>query len=82
MEKELLSIVETLQTFRAIILGYKIYIHSDHKNVSFHTFKSEQVCRWRLILEEYDYTFIYTPGKDNIVADMISWYAINSDTPI
>ena len=82
MEKELLSIVETLESFRAILLGYKIHIHSDHKNLSFHTFKSERVRRWRLLLEEYDYTFIYTPGKDNIVADMISRYPINPAAPI
>ena len=81
MEKELLSIVETLEFFRGILLGFKVYIHSDHKNLSFNTFKSERVRRWRLLLEEYDYVFIYTPGKDNVIADMISRYPIDPAAP-
>ena len=72
MEKEFLSIVETLECFRGILLGFKILIHSDHKNLSFNTFKSERVLLWRLLMEEYDYSFIYTSGKDNVIADMIS----------
>ena len=45
MEKELLSIVETLENFRNILLGFKIVIHSDGKNLSFFSFKSERVRR-------------------------------------
>jgi len=76
MEKELLSIVETATHHRNILFGFKVIFHSDHKNLSFENFKSERVRRWRLLLEEYDYTFKYTPGKDNMVADMISRYPI------
>ena len=71
-KKELLSIVESLEHFRNLLLGFNIVIYSDHKNLSFDTFKSERVRRWRLILD--DYTFVYTPGKDNLVADLLSWY--------
>ena len=81
MEKELLSIVETMESFRNILLGFTVFIHSDHKNLSFETFKSERVRRWRLLLEEYDYTFIYTPGKDNVIADMVSRYPIHPAAP-
>ena len=80
MEKELLSIVESVEYFRNILLGFRTVIHSDHKNLSFETFKSERVRRWRLLLEEYDYSFVYTPGKDNIIADMLSRYPIHSVT--
>ena len=76
MEKELLSIVETAYQHRGILLGFKITFHSDHKNLSFDNFKSQRVLRWRLLLEEFDYTFKYTPGKDNKVADMLSRFPI------
>ena len=59
---------------RSILVGFPLVFHSDHKNLSFDTFKSERVSRWRLLLEEYIYEFVYTPGKANIIADMISRY--------
>jgi len=76
MEKELLSIIETAIHHRGILFGFKIRFHSDHKNLSFEKFKSERVLRWRLLLEEYNYEFQYTPGKDNVIADMISRYPV------
>jgi len=74
MEKELLSIVETTESHRSILVGFPLVFHSVHKNLSFNNFKSERVRRWRLLLEEYIYQFVYTPGKANIIADMISRY--------
>ena len=76
MEKELLSIMETAEAHRGILWGFQVKFHSDHKNLSFENFNSERVRRWRLLLEEYNYSFEYTPGKDNIVADMLSRYPI------
>jgi len=76
MEKELLSIVETATHHRGILFGFKVNFHSGHKKLSFESFKSERVRRWRLLLEEFDYTFKYTPSKDNVVADMVSRYPI------
>ena len=32
--------------------------------------------RWRLLLEEFNYEFQYTPGKDSVVADIITRYPI------
>ena len=71
-EKELLSIVETLKEFRNILLGQKIVVHTDHKNLTCKNFNTDRVMRWRLILEEYGPELRYIKGENNIVADALS----------
>jgi hypothetical protein len=71
-EKELLSIVEILQEFRNILLGHKITVHTDHKNILYWSLPTQRIMRWRTLLEEYDVTFVHVKGVDNVVADGIS----------
>jgi RNase H-like domain found in reverse transcriptase/Reverse transcriptase (RNA-dependent DNA polymerase) len=71
-ERELLSIVETLKEFRSILLGQRIEIHTDHKNLTCKNFNTERVMRWRLLLEEYGPELIYIKGENNIVANALS----------
>ena len=71
-ERELLSIVETLKEFRNILLGQKIEVHTDHKNLTCKNFNTERVMRWRLILEEYGPELLYIKGTHNVVADALS----------
>ena len=79
-ERELLSIVETLKEFRNILLGQQIKVYTDHKNLTYKTFNTERVMRWRLILEEYSPELIYIQGSKNIAADALSRLDI-VDTP-
>ena len=44
-ERELLAIVETLKEFRNILLGQKIVIHTDHKNLTYANFNTDRVIR-------------------------------------
>jgi len=71
-ERELLAIVETFKEFRTILLGQRLKIFTDHKNLTFTKFNTERVMRWRMVLEEYHPELIYLKGKHNIVADALS----------
>jgi hypothetical protein len=80
IELELLSIVETLREYCTILLGRLINVYTDHKNLSFNNFTSDQVRRWRLIIEEYGPRIVYLPGSNNIIADALSRLPTNDTT--
>jgi hypothetical protein len=71
---ELLSIVMTLIEFRNILLGRKIIIFTDHKNLEAElaNLSSQRGLRWRNLIEEYGIEIKYLPGKKNVVADALS----------
>ena len=58
-ERELLAIVETLKEFRNILLGQRIKVFTDHKNLTCKSFNTERVMRWRLVLEEFGPELLY-----------------------
>jgi hypothetical protein len=73
-EKELLAITKTLKYFRHMLLGHRIVIQTDHKNLvhpnSHHA--SNRVLRQRLLIEEYGAELVYIKGESNIIADALS----------
>ena len=71
-EKELLAIVETLKEFRNILLGQRIVVYTDHKNLTYKNFNTERVVRWRMVIEDFGPEIIYIKGNDNVVADAMS----------
>ena len=73
-KQELLAIVETLQEFKGMLWGQTITVYTDHKNLMQDALglTSDQVYRWRLLLEEYGPTIKYIKGIHNTVVDAIS----------
>ena len=62
-EREQLSIIETLKDFRTILLGQKLRIYSDHKNLTCKNFNTHRVLIWRIILKEYGPDIEYIKGE-------------------
>ena len=79
-ERELLAIVETLKEFRNILLGQEIKVWTDHQNLTYKTFNTERVMRWRMIAEQYGAELHYIPGSKNIVADALSRLGLEPST--
>ena len=72
--KELLMIVECLNQFRGIPIGYEINAFSGHKNLVYAEILGEyqRVVLWQLILKEFGTNIQHIDGVYNIVSDMLS----------
>ena len=71
-ERELLAIVETLKEFKNILLGQQLRVYTDHKNLTYKSFNTDRVLRWRLVLEEFSPELVYIKGENNVIADALS----------
>ena len=72
IERNLFAIVETLKDFINMLLGQRICVYTDHKNLTYKTFNTDCVLRWRLILEDFLPDFIYIKGQNNAIAGALS----------
>lgn len=74
-ERELLAIIWCVKHFRPYLYGRKFNMITDHQPLTY-LFNSKndgaRIFRWRLSLEEYEFTPIYKPGKLNTNADALS----------
>lgn len=82
IEKELLSIVWSVKTFRPYLYGRHFIVNTDHKpliwlwNLKEPSFR---LMRWRIKLEEFDFEIKFKTGKTNTNADALSRVQITSN---
>ena len=71
-EKESLGIVEGFKAFEGILRGTDVTVHTDHMNLLYKSLPSQQMVRWRLLLEEFHSQFKHVAGVNNDAADALS----------
>ncbi|PAA58909.1 hypothetical protein BOX15_Mlig009944g1 [Macrostomum lignano] len=75
-EKECLAILHAFKVFRHYLLGKHFTVHTDHCPLTY--IDSQRVDsygrlgRWRLLLQEFDFTVKYRRGVENSDADALS----------
>eukprot|EP00253_Pinus_taeda_P024635 PITA_24635 len=85
IEKEFLAVIYAINKFRHYITGYTTFVHTDHSAIKYLMNKSvtnARVTRWLLLLQEFDITIVDRPGKENVVADILSRLKTNENIPI
>lgn len=77
IEKELLAICFAFEKFHYLVYGHQVTVQSDHKPLGPIFSKdldkiSNRLQRMRLRLLKYDIKIVYLPGKDMLIADLLS----------
>eukprot|EP01029_Cantina_marsupialis_P031725 TRINITY_DN920_c0_g2_i1.p1 TRINITY_DN920_c0_g2~~TRINITY_DN920_c0_g2_i1.p1 ORF type:complete len:1759 (-),score=361.37 TRINITY_DN920_c0_g2_i1:1652-6928(-) len=72
-EKEAFAVVHCLDKVRHYVLGSHVTVETDHNNLRWMgTSKSPKLQRWILNLSHFNFSIVYKPGVDNILADALS----------
>lgn len=82
IDKELLAIVWAIKHFRPYLYGKHFKILTDHRPlISLFNMKdpSSRLFKFRLLLEEYDFTIDHVRGSENAAADALSRISITSN---
>ena len=73
--REMLAIIQAIQTWRPYFLGRKFYIHIDQRSLKYlleQRITTLEQQKWVAKLLGYDYEITYKPGRVNTAADALS----------
>jgi hypothetical protein len=74
-EQELLAVVHALKTWRYYLDGSHFIVYTDHATLQHFPTQpklTRRQARWMELLQEYNFTFKYKKGADNVVPDALS----------
>ncbi len=74
-ERELLALVHALKTWRHYLEGRTFRVVTDHNSLKYIQVQpslSKRQAGWLDLLQEFDFTIDYKPGRGNVVADALS----------
>ena len=86
IQKEMLAIVFALDRFHTYVYGRHVLIETEHKPLIAISKKSlssapKRLQRMLLRLQKYDYTLVYRPGSQLLIADTLSRAPLDERTP-
>ncbi|GKE34735.1 putative reverse transcriptase domain-containing protein [Tanacetum coccineum] len=70
------AVVFALKLWRHYLYGTKCTVFTDHKSLQHILHQKElnmRQRRWLELITDYDYEIRYHPGKENVIADALSW---------
>ena len=74
-QKEMLVVVHVVIKFRHYIIGYEVFIHTDHSAITYIINKpitNGRITRWLLLMWKFNIIVLDRPGKENQVENFLS----------
>lgn len=67
--------MHAINKFRHYIIGYQVYVHTDHDAIKYLMKKTDvsgRIIKWLLLLQQFYITIMDKPGKHNVVVYFLS----------
>eukprot|EP00762_Andalucia_godoyi_P003229 ANDGO_01040.mRNA.1 Retrovirus-related Pol polyprotein from transposon 17.6 len=73
IEQEAYAIFYCVTQLSHLLLGHRFIVETDHRNLIYlHQSATPKLVRWRLRLQEFDFSIVHIPGDSNCVSDVLS----------
>ena len=82
-DRELLAVIQTLEHFTPELLGMKFFVVTDHQALLYYSSKrllTTRQVRWADFIANFDITFQYRRGSENVAADALSRKTVDLPT--